>query len=564
MKSKYLLTGVALALLTAGGATIFSSSVDNGNVVAWADSTAPAWAALLKGDSGVGAGDSVSDINNYPVPSSGHFYTRSLTTEVFHLSLQSKFNKGGKISLSPDYSNNPGSTIPLIINKIYACNSASNSNQLIYSEDGQTLNQSDFTVNKFGNNYTINVPKDNTDTLVFTVSPLNSFENDSNAYQHPSYGVHVSAKSNDGYVDGSDYFADNGGFGILWGQYDQNDSKPVLLKTHIANITEGTKYDLDNQVENKSDFTSPHWILRDANGNSLKTTDTSSLSEGTYYATFYGSYNNLYSWDTVQINVRKPTPTPSPAPTPSPTPTPQPVQNGTQVTHYVDQNGNKIAPDETQTGNVGDGYSTTQKLINGYTFNKVIGNAFGTYTNGTAEVTYVYSESNTEPNPGDGKVSVKGATVYAIKKIGLYKSPNFKSNNRIKWYLKEKRVNRPEFIVKAYYRNKQGTLRYRVQQYNPYTRKYVKGTNGYITTGSKYVAPAYYSSLPKGKKVIVINHSGVNSYKDISLTKKVKNFKKGTRLQVKKVVKFKYATRYLLANGQYVTANKKFVIANAY
>ena len=248
----------------------------------------------------------------------------------------------------------------------------------------------------------------------------------------------------------------------------------------------------------------------------------------------------------------------------SSTPTPQPVQRGTVVSHYVDQNGNKIAPDETQTGNVGDGYSTTQKSINGYTFNKVTGNATGTYTNGTIEITYVYSESNTEPNPGDGKVAVKGAAVYAIKKIGLYKNPNFKNDNRIKWYLKEKRVNRPEFIVKGYYRNKQGTLRYRVQQYNPYTRKYVKGTNGYITTDSKYVVPAYYSSLPKGKRVIVINHSGVNSYKNISLTKKVKNLKKGTRLQVKKVVKFKYATRYVLTNGQYVTANKKFVIASNY
>lgn len=163
----------------------------------------------------------------------------------------------------------------------------------------------------------------------------------------------------------------------------------------------------------------------------------------------------------------------------------------------------------------------------------------------------------TEPSTS---VAVKGEAVYATKKIGLYKKADFKGNNRIKWYSKAKRVNRPEFIVKGYQKDTNGKLRYRVQQYNPYTRKYVKGTKGYITSSTKYVVPAYYQTVPKSKKIMIINRNGVKSYKRASLTSKVRNYKKGSLLKVKKVVKYKYSTRYVLSNGQYITANKKFVI----
>jgi hypothetical protein len=171
-------------------------------------------------------------------------------------------------------------------------------------------------------------------------------------------------------------------------------------------------------------------------------------------------------------------------------------------------------------------------------------------------------DNSSKPVPSDGpQVAVKGEAVYATKKIGLYKKTVFNKNSRIKWYSKAKRVNRPQFIVKGYLRDNTGKLRYRVQQYNPYTRKYVKGTKGYITASAKYVVRVYYQSVPKSKKVTIINRKGVNVYKKLALTQKVKHYKKGAILKVKKVVKHKYSTRYVLNNDQYVTANKKFMIA---
>lgn len=168
--------------------------------------------------------------------------------------------------------------------------------------------------------------------------------------------------------------------------------------------------------------------------------------------------------------------------------------------------------------------------------------------------------STSERPTSSSKIAVKGEAVYAIKGIRLYKSVDFKANKRIATYPKAKRVNRPEFIVKGYAYGQNGKLRYRVQQYNPYTQKYVKGRKGYITANSKYVQPAYYVSVPKSKKVTVINRNGVNAYKKASLATKAAHYKNKAVLKVKKIVKYKLATRYQLTNGHYVTANKKLVI----
>ncbi|WP_369406567.1 DUF5776 domain-containing protein [Lentilactobacillus kisonensis] len=62
----------------------------------------------------------------------------------------------------------------------------------------------------------------------------------------------------------------------------------------------------------------------------------------------------------------------------------------------------------------------------------------------------------------------------------------------------------------------------------------------------------------------MINKKGVNVYKNANLTKRVKNYKKGTRLTVKKIVKHNLTSRYQLSNGYYITANKKLIIQGNY
>ncbi|WP_283678973.1 DUF5776 domain-containing protein [Lentilactobacillus sp. Marseille-Q4993] len=158
-------------------------------------------------------------------------------------------------------------------------------------------------------------------------------------------------------------------------------------------------------------------------------------------------------------------------------------------------------------------------------------------------------------------IGVKGEAVYAIKPIYLYKNASFKKSERIASYPKQKRVNRPMFVVVGYERVN-GKLRYQVKDVNH--SKKTAGKTGYITASTKYVLPVYYSSLPKSKTVTVISKRGVYSYTNKNLTGKSKHYKKGTHLKVKAIVKHNLTTRYQLSNGKFITANKKLVIQGNY
>ncbi|WP_225442032.1 DUF5776 domain-containing protein [Lentilactobacillus hilgardii] len=171
--------------------------------------------------------------------------------------------------------------------------------------------------------------------------------------------------------------------------------------------------------------------------------------------------------------------------------------------------------------------------------------------------------TTTKPSTSVGpNIAVKGEAVYATKKIALYKSTSFTKSKRIAWYPKQKRINRPMFVVTGYKRTSNGTLRYKVRDVN-HGRK-TAGKTGYITASRKYVVPVYYAGVPKSKKITVIAKKGINTYKSANLTGKAKHYKKGVRLTVKKLVKHNLTTRYQLSNGHYVTANKKLIIAGNY
>ncbi|WP_260151520.1 DUF5776 domain-containing protein [Lentilactobacillus hilgardii] len=160
--------------------------------------------------------------------------------------------------------------------------------------------------------------------------------------------------------------------------------------------------------------------------------------------------------------------------------------------------------------------------------------------------------------PTAKNVAAKGTVIYGLKKVGLYKSPTFKASNRLAWYPKQKRINRPMFVVTGYARSANGALRYKVRDVN-HGRK-TAGKVGYITANKKYVGSVYYATVPKSKKITVIAKTGINAYKSATLTGKAKHYKTGTRLTIKKLVKHNLTTRYQLSNGMYITANKKLVI----
>lgn len=163
---------------------------------------------------------------------------------------------------------------------------------------------------------------------------------------------------------------------------------------------------------------------------------------------------------------------------------------------------------------------------------------------------------------GGQKVAAKGQAVYAIKGIYLYKNKTFTASARRAHYPKARRVNRPMFVVTGYTYSKNGALRYIVRDVN-HTKR-TDGWKGYITANSKYVVPVYYASLPKSRTITVIATKGINAYNKVNLTSKAKHYKKGAHLKVKKIVRHNLTTRYVLSNGDYITANKKLIIAGKY
>lgn len=269
---------------------------------------------------------------------------------------------------------------------------------------------------------------------------------------------------------------------------------------------------------------------------------------------------------------------------------------------YVDENGNVILPDKQITGEFGSAYdaSTTQYKVPTINYNGSIYNLDNTKLppmnvlkgniGATKQtITFVYQKAPTPtPNPINpvnpvvptppvtpviptnpekpttpggtetNYAAVKGEAVYAVKKIYMYKSPNFNKSNRKVRYNKSQRTKRPMFVVTGFARSNNGALRYRVRDVNHQTKN--DGKKGYITASTKYVVPVYYQSVPKSRVIKVINSKGIHAYKNRNLTARVRSYKKNTRLHVKKIVKHNLTTRYQLTNGRYITGNKLFVI----
>lgn len=73
--------------------------------------------------------------------------------------------------------------------------------------------------------------------------------------------------------------------------------------------------------------------------------------------------------------------------------TKNPVAGSDVTAKYVDTEGNKISEDVVKSGNIGAGYMTEQKEIEGYTFKEVQGNTSGKFTDQAQMVTYVYTKN---------------------------------------------------------------------------------------------------------------------------------------------------------------------------
>lgn len=150
----------------------------------------------------------------------------------------------------------------------------------------------------------------------------------------------------------------------------------------------------------------------------------------------------------------------------------------------------------------------------------------------------------------------KGQAVSGIQKLGLYRQATFTAKNRRVFYPRQLREKRPQFVVTGYAASRGGRPRYRVRDVNHHSR--TAGLTGYITTQPQYVTNTYYKQNPR--RIRVINAQGVNAYRRIKLTGKMRHYKRGTVLKVKRLESYHLTTRLVLTNGQYVTANKTLVM----
>jgi len=260
-----------------------------------------------------------------------------------------------------------------------------------------------------------------------------------------------------------------------------------------------------------------------------------------------------YVWQPVNRVIEPTTP---PVVTP-PTVTPPAVTQSQPVTvRYLDEKGNQLANNQVLTGDVGAIYQANQLRFAGYKLSRTEGQVSGTFSNQAQTVTFHYAR-NLMSGGDAATVAPIASVVYATKKIGLYQTKNFSKKTVKHWYSKQKRTNRPMFVVTGTAESKQGNQRYKVKDVNHKSK--TAGKTGYITAKPSYVTGAYYAT--KQAKVKVIAKNGVNAYQQKSLKTKRVHYKKGQQLKVKKIVAYHKTTRFQLTNGKYVTANKKLVLA---
>ncbi|EKA2561937.1 MucBP domain-containing protein, partial [Listeria monocytogenes] len=109
---------------------------------------------------------------------------------------------------------------------------------------------------------------------------------------------------------------------------------------------------------------------------------------------------------------------------------PLPVEKGTVTVHYQDEQGNVLAPEETEEGTVGSPYTTVKKTIEGYDYQTVQGNPTGNFTKDTQVVTYIYT-----PTPVvAGNVTVQyvdqdGKEVHASQTINGYVGDSYDASS---------------------------------------------------------------------------------------------------------------------------------------
>lgn len=219
----------------------------------------------------------------------------------------------------------------------------------------------------------------------------------------------------------------------------------------------------------------------------------------------------------------------------------------TMTLRYVDTKGNKIQSDKVIKVNKNADFNVYPTPVSRYSYLGVLSGAIKGKMVKDQTVTFMYKKS-------DALVIKKSSTVFAKNKIKFYKDKNMKHVKHV--YKKAKSItNSPMFVVKHILNHSKGYDYYYVKDVNHKSK--TAGMKGYIYA-SENVDNVYYKTNDM-KTLKVINNKGINAYKNVNLTKKVKHYKKGQKIKIVSVEKHNLTTRFKLSNGTYITANKKLI-----
>ncbi|MEG2534353.1 MucBP domain-containing protein [Lactococcus sp.] len=84
------------------------------------------------------------------------------------------------------------------------------------------------------------------------------------------------------------------------------------------------------------------------------------------------------------------------------------VAGGNVTVKYINSDGNKISEDVVMSGNIGENYTTEQKIIDGYSFKKVEGDVSGIFTQQNKIIIYIYTNNiNRSINSSHDKLNIK-------------------------------------------------------------------------------------------------------------------------------------------------------------
>lgn len=174
-------------------------------------------------------------------------------------------------------------------------------------------------------------------------------------------------------------------------------------------------------------------------------------------------------------------------------------------------------------------------------------------SSGVQPVTVTYVKNNNIPVTPVPKPTPTPSTpttfqVYGKKKFYSYQNVNFKKSERIKKYAKKPRVYAPVFTVVRSTQSKAGNPRYQLSD------------GSYITAKSAYVGKLFLQK--KAKTLYVTNPRGTWTHATVMFnypTQLLHHLKQGTKVTVTHLIKNGPVTRYTLADGTFITGNKRYV-----